>query len=171
MSVRHSIQVYKHARWHVGVVRVSTWAPLEAEMLWQLGVYIRNASTPPAGISPWCISSLSPLPSSLEAPATQAAQGFMSYTHGWQRGQPLSLGALITLLWRHYRVSCPKPLSLCTEPCRGPAITSFSETPGEMKESVSCVPVAESKSEEQPGAEPQKETEACPKIHSRRFRE
>uniref|UniRef100_A0A8C2S211 Ribosomal protein eL8/eL30/eS12/Gadd45 domain-containing protein n=1 Tax=Capra hircus TaxID=9925 RepID=A0A8C2S211_CAPHI len=87
------------------------------------------------------------------------------------KGQPLSLGALITLLWRHYRVSCPKPLSLCTEPCRGPAITSFSETPGEMKESVSCVPVAESKSEEQPGAEPQKETEACPKIHSRRFRD
>lgn len=42
---------------------------------------------------------------------------------------------------------------------------------GEMKESVSCVPVAESKSEEQPGAEPQKETEACPKIHSRRFRD
>ncbi|XP_068829994.1 selenocysteine insertion sequence-binding protein 2 isoform X2 [Capricornis sumatraensis] len=42
---------------------------------------------------------------------------------------------------------------------------------GEMKESVSCVPVAESKSEEQLGAEPQKETEACPKIHSRRFRD
>ncbi|XP_040093715.1 selenocysteine insertion sequence-binding protein 2 isoform X3 [Oryx dammah] len=42
---------------------------------------------------------------------------------------------------------------------------------GEAKESVSCVPVAESKSEEQPGAEPQKETEACPKIHSRRFRD
>ncbi|XP_027406169.1 selenocysteine insertion sequence-binding protein 2 isoform X4 [Bos indicus x Bos taurus] len=42
---------------------------------------------------------------------------------------------------------------------------------GEMKESVSCVPVVESKSEEQPGAEPQKETEACPKIHSRRFRD
>lgn len=95
----------------------------------------------------------------------------MSYTHGWRRGQPLSPGALTTLLWRHCRVSCPKPLSLCTEPCRGPAVTSFSETPGEMKESVSCVPVAESKSEEQPGAEPQKETEACPKIHSRRFRE
>ncbi|KAM9700501.1 selenocysteine insertion sequence-binding protein 2 isoform 4-T4 [Dama dama] len=42
---------------------------------------------------------------------------------------------------------------------------------GETKESVSCVPVAESKSEEQLGAEPQKETEACPKIHSRRFRD
>ncbi|XP_070231323.1 selenocysteine insertion sequence-binding protein 2 isoform X3 [Bos mutus] len=42
---------------------------------------------------------------------------------------------------------------------------------GEIKESVSCVPVVESKSEEQPGAEPQKETEACPKIHSRRFRD
>ncbi|XP_061282295.1 selenocysteine insertion sequence-binding protein 2 isoform X3 [Bos javanicus] len=42
---------------------------------------------------------------------------------------------------------------------------------GETKESVSCVPVVESKSEEQPGAEPQKETEACPKIHSRRFRD
>lgn len=35
--------------------------------------------------------------SSLQAPATQAAQGFRSYTHGWQRGQPLSLGALATL--------------------------------------------------------------------------
>ena len=54
---------------------------------------------------------------------------------------------------------------------RGPCCNFFSETPGEMKESVSCVPVVESKSEEQPGAEPQKETEACPKIHSRRFRE
>ncbi|XP_070315494.1 selenocysteine insertion sequence-binding protein 2 isoform X7 [Odocoileus virginianus] len=42
---------------------------------------------------------------------------------------------------------------------------------GEAKESVSCVPVAESKSEEQLGAEPQKETESCPKIHSRRFRD
>ncbi|XP_010843099.1 PREDICTED: selenocysteine insertion sequence-binding protein 2 isoform X2 [Bison bison bison] len=42
---------------------------------------------------------------------------------------------------------------------------------GETKESVSCVPVVESKSEEQPGTEPQKETEACPKIHSRRFRD
>ncbi|XP_025137891.3 selenocysteine insertion sequence-binding protein 2 isoform X3 [Bubalus bubalis] len=42
---------------------------------------------------------------------------------------------------------------------------------GETKESVSCVPVVESKSEEQPGPEPQKETEACPKIHSRRFRD
>ena len=117
------------------------------------------------------ISSLSPQPSSLVAPATQAAQGFMSCTYGWQRGQPLSLGVLAMLLWRRCLISCPRPLSLCTEPCGGPAVTSFSETPGETKESVSCVPVVESKSEEQPGPEPQKETEACPKIHSRRFRE
>ena len=26
----------------MGVTGVSTWPPLEAEMLWQLGVYIRN---------------------------------------------------------------------------------------------------------------------------------
>lgn len=131
--MRHSIQVYKHARWHVGVVGVAAWAPLEAEMLWQLGVYVRSASTPPAGISLWCISSLSPLPSSLEAPATQAAQGFMSCTHGWRRGQPLSLGALATLLWRRCRISCPRPLSLCTEPCGGPAVTSSLKLQGKRK--------------------------------------
>ncbi|XP_007445683.1 PREDICTED: selenocysteine insertion sequence-binding protein 2 [Lipotes vexillifer] len=39
------------------------------------------------------------------------------------------------------------------------------------KELVSCASVAESKSEDQLGAEPQKEVEACPKIHSRRFRD
>ncbi|XP_065734753.1 selenocysteine insertion sequence-binding protein 2 isoform X3 [Phocoena phocoena] len=39
------------------------------------------------------------------------------------------------------------------------------------EELVSCASVAESKSEDQLGAEPQKEVEACPKIHSRRFRD
>lgn len=104
--------------------------------------------------------------SSLQAPATQAAQGFRSYTHGCREASHW-----VWVLWRRCRISCLRPLHLCTEPCRGPAVTSFSETPGETKESVSCVPVAESKLEEQLGAEPQKETESCPKIHSRRFRE
>ncbi|XP_068408574.1 selenocysteine insertion sequence-binding protein 2 isoform X4 [Eschrichtius robustus] len=42
---------------------------------------------------------------------------------------------------------------------------------GGTEESVSCASVAESKSEDGLGAEPQKEVEACPKIHSRRFRD
>ncbi|XP_036711090.1 selenocysteine insertion sequence-binding protein 2 isoform X3 [Balaenoptera musculus] len=42
---------------------------------------------------------------------------------------------------------------------------------GGTEESVSCASVAESKSEDRLGAEPQKEVEACPKIHSRRFRD
>ncbi|XP_066895894.1 selenocysteine insertion sequence-binding protein 2 isoform X6 [Kogia breviceps] len=43
---------------------------------------------------------------------------------------------------------------------------------GGTEELVSCGSVAESKSEEDRlGAEPQKEAEACPKIHSRRFRD
>ncbi|XP_029057924.1 selenocysteine insertion sequence-binding protein 2 isoform X6 [Monodon monoceros] len=42
---------------------------------------------------------------------------------------------------------------------------------GGTEELVSCASVAESKSEDQLGAEPQKEVEACPKIHSRRFRD
>ncbi|XP_061056628.1 selenocysteine insertion sequence-binding protein 2 isoform X3 [Eubalaena glacialis] len=42
---------------------------------------------------------------------------------------------------------------------------------GGMEELVSCASVAESKSEDRLGAEPQKEVEACPKIHSRRFRD
>ncbi|XP_007193472.2 selenocysteine insertion sequence-binding protein 2 isoform X3 [Balaenoptera acutorostrata] len=42
---------------------------------------------------------------------------------------------------------------------------------GRTEESVSCASVAESKSEDRLGAEPQKEVEACPKIHSRRFRD
>ncbi|XP_047615556.1 selenocysteine insertion sequence-binding protein 2 isoform X12 [Phacochoerus africanus] len=41
---------------------------------------------------------------------------------------------------------------------------------GETEESVSCASV-ENKSEERLGAELQKEAEACPKIHSRRFRD
>ncbi|XP_073661986.1 selenocysteine insertion sequence-binding protein 2 isoform X13 [Tursiops truncatus] len=42
---------------------------------------------------------------------------------------------------------------------------------GGTEELVSCASVAESKSEDQLGAEPQKEVDACPKIHSRRFRD
>ncbi|XP_072808772.1 selenocysteine insertion sequence-binding protein 2 isoform X4 [Vicugna pacos] len=42
---------------------------------------------------------------------------------------------------------------------------------GGSEESVSCAPVEESKSEEQPGAELQREAEARPRIHSRRFRD
>ncbi|XP_059958439.1 selenocysteine insertion sequence-binding protein 2 isoform X3 [Mesoplodon densirostris] len=42
---------------------------------------------------------------------------------------------------------------------------------GGTEELVSCASVAESKSEDRLGAEPQKEVEACPKIHSRRFRD
>ncbi|XP_032326680.1 selenocysteine insertion sequence-binding protein 2 isoform X6 [Camelus ferus] len=42
---------------------------------------------------------------------------------------------------------------------------------GGSEESVSCAPVEESKSKEHPGAELQREAEARPRIHSRRFRD
>lgn len=72
----------------MSVVGVSTLGLLEAEVLWQRGMYIGDVSTPPAGISPGWILGLGPLPPSLEAPAIQAARGFTSYAYGWWRGQP-----------------------------------------------------------------------------------
>ena len=131
-------------------------------MLWQLGVYIRNGEhtyrfhLPLVRLQP---PAYRPLPHRLPRVLGATPMGGREASH-W-----------VWVLWRRCRISCLRPLHLCTEPCRGPAVTSFSETPGETKESVSCVPVAESKLEEQLGAEPQKETESCPKIHSRRFRE